>query len=52
MMDPADRDRIFASGRPRTVMPSSSAPPSQGKIPRKTLALNGPVFGERIIQMQ
>jgi hypothetical protein len=31
------------------VMPSSSsAPPSQGKIPRKTLILNGPVFREQI----
>jgi hypothetical protein len=27
---------------------SSSAPPSQGKIPRKTLAPNGPIFGEQI----
>ena len=27
---------------------SSSAPPSQGKIPRKSLTLNGPVFGQQI----
>src|SRR5881227_2160201 len=29
----------------------SSAPPSQGNLPRKSLTLNGPVFGEQISRM-
>ena len=29
------------------MLSSSSAPPSQEKIPRKTLTLNGPIFGEQ-----